>query len=71
VSSSGVRNAFCDLSYCVNASRLWTEQDAKGQVTTHGYLNCGDEYTRLYADGTRLTFSYNSLRQIIGIANST
>ena len=26
-----------------NAGRAWMQQDGKGQITTHLYVNCGDE----------------------------
>jgi hypothetical protein len=41
------------------------KQDAKSQIITHSYLNCGDEYTRLYADGTRLTFAADPLDRLL------
>ena len=58
------------LSYD-SASRLRAEVDSKGQITTHLYLNCGDEDVRTYADGTRITFSYDTLRRLIGVSDAT
>ena len=47
------------------------ETGRQGQITTLLYVNCGDESVRTYADGTRLTFSYNGLGQLVGVADST
>ena len=39
--------------------RLWTEMDALGQVTTHGYDANGAELSRLLADGQAFSFSHD------------
>ncbi len=50
-------------------NRVVTARDQKGQITTHQWDPRSLEINRIYADGTQLTFLYDSLRQLTGVSD--
>ncbi len=50
-------------------NRVLTAQDQKGQITSHQWDPRSLEINRIYADGTQLTFLYDSLRQLTGVSD--